>query len=356
MTVTYIGTAVSPQEQWGPQEHRLVKNIQDQISSRFKDESNLLINLTWFGPQFGNNNSIYNNVIKLIKDKVQFDNLFWMASTEPIFLLPAQITEIEKNLQVKQAYYIGGFEQSEFAFNFSSTITAEDFIRYSQDQILLTEVDNYYLCYNRKPKPHRIELVEKIYSNKLEQFGIVTLGKNDVDYDVSQGLKTDLYLTVEENALDYSYNNRFLVHNNFGGIPYDLLSLGRLDIWQTHFLNIVCESEFFPWDNMFVTEKTWKPILGLRPFILNGQTKIYRYLRDNGFRTFTHWFDGIELEDIPEHQIHDSIVSVIKFLTRLSKQQIKQMYTDMLPDLKHNEQRFWEFAKEQQHKINNVFG
>jgi hypothetical protein len=351
--ITYVGTTFSVRDQWGPQEVRLVKNIQEQIERRFSHQSNLMINLTWFGPQF--NNNLYNSVNQLADRGTTFDNIFWMSSVDPIYLLPDQIAAIEKNLKIKQAYYIGGFEHSEHAFDFSSTATAEDFIPYSQDQMLLADPVHLYLCYNRKPRRHRIELVEKIYANNLEQYGIVTLGRNDVNYDVGQGAKTDLYLTVDETAQDYSHNNRFRVHKTFGGIPCDSLSLGRLDIWQTHFLNVVSETEFLPWDNRFVTEKTWKPILGLRPFVLNGQTKIYQYLRDQGFYTFNHYWPHIELENINESEVHDSIIQLIMYLKEFSKDQLQDLYSQMLPELLHNHKRFNDYANEQKNKINHLF-
>ena len=124
-----------------------------------------------------------------------------------------------------------------------------------------------------------------------------------------------------------------------------------MDIWQHHFLTIVGETEFNPWDNMFITEKTWKPIFGLRPFLINGQTKIYKYLRDNGFKTFTHYFD-VELEDVKEFQVHDRIIDALK---SLSNKNLIDMYSDMLPDLRHNRDRFFEFAKEQKIKIDNLW-
>ena len=106
---------------------------------------------------------------------------------------------------------------------------------------------------------------------------------------------------------------------------------------------------------MFITEKTWKPIIGLRPFVINGQTKIYKWLRDHGFKTFNNYFDGIKLENIPEYKTHDSIIDVITYINSLSKQEILSMYKNMLPDLVHNQQRFFEFVAEQKYKINNLF-
>ena len=105
---------------------------------------------------------------------------------------------------------------------------------------------------------------------------------------------------------------------------------------------------------MFISEKTWKPVLGLRPFVINGQTKIYQYLQDNGFKTFNHYFGNIELEQVKEFEVHDSIVSVIKYLVSLDKTHLLEMYQDMLPALRHNKERFFEFAQEQKIKIDNL--
>jgi len=352
MPITFIGSSFDIRDQWGPQENKLIELFKTKIDTKFPSDENLIINLTWFGPKFGQN---WQQVQSFITNNKKFNRIFWLSLVDPICILPTHFQEIETSIGAEYIYYIGGFDNSDYSFNFSSIPVKEDFIRYADNEILLVDLQHLFLCYNRKPKPHRIELVEKIYKNNLEIHGIVTLGKNDVNYDVSQGLKTDLYLTVDENKEDYSYNGKFLTHHNFGGIPYDLCSLGRLDIWQTHFLNIVSETEFNPWDNLFITEKTWKPILGLRPFVVNGQTTIYKYLQDNGFKTFNHYFNGIELEDLKEFEVHDAIINVIKYLAILDKSEIIAMFNDMLPDLKYNKERFFEFASEQKHKMDNLF-
>jgi hypothetical protein len=350
MSLLFLGQGFSINDQWGPQEHSLINLVQQQIDSAFVDGENLLINATWFGPQF--KNSAWHTVQSLIAENKKFDRIFWLSSVDPLYILPDQFKQIEQGLCADEVYYLGGFDNSRHNFHLSAVATSEDFVHYPESDVLPSQFDKLFLCYNRKPKPHRIQLVEKIYQNKLEQYGIITLGKNDMNYDVSQGITTDLYLTIDDPVENYSHNGKFLVHKNFGGVPYDLCSLGRLDIWQTHFLNIASETEFLPWDNLFVTEKTWKPIIGMRPFVVNGQTPLYKWLRDHGFRTFNHYWPHIQLENISELQVHDSIVAVIKYLVT---QDIKQMYRDMLLDLKHNRDRFFEFAQEQKFKMEHLF-
>jgi hypothetical protein len=347
VSLTIIGTRFNITDPWGRQEHYIVDSIIEQVKKKFKDQKNILITMTWFGPQFKNNE--WKKLQKLIDSNDTHDNLFWLAPVDPLCILRDEIKKIESELKIKNVFYIGTGFTGNYEFNTGSISCYDEFPNYSSEDLLLTNPDHLFLCYNRKPKPHRIQLVEKIYNNNLENYGILTLGKDDVDYNVTEGLTTNLFLKIDDDPKKYSK------YTNFGGVPYDLLSLGRLDIWQKHFLNIVSETEFKPWDNTFVTEKTWKPIIGLRPFVLNAQVQVYQWLRDRGFKTFNHHWADIELENIPEYEVHDSIVKVVKHLVALDKNQLMQMYQDMLPDLIYNRERFFEFAKEQKHKIDNLF-
>jgi hypothetical protein len=89
--------------------------------------------------------------------------------------------------------------------------------------------------------------------------------------------------------------------------------------------------------------------------VINGQTKVYQYLRDQGFCTFNHYWPHIELENINELQVHNSITQVIKYLTALGKDRLEDLYIDMLPDLLHNQQHFAEFSQTQRQRIDNLF-
>jgi hypothetical protein len=146
MTVTYVGSTFDVKDQWGPQETRLVESTIEQINRKFANESNLLINMTWFGPQY--NNNLYTKILKFIDGKIHFDNLFWLSSVDPMCVTQDQMVEIEQRLGVNSVYCVGGFDRSPFEFNFSSTATAEDFTDYTIEQLTLKEIDNVFLCYN----------------------------------------------------------------------------------------------------------------------------------------------------------------------------------------------------------------
>lgn len=347
--ITFVGTTFKINEPFGPQEQAIVASVQDQINLAWPSSNNLLINLTWFGAQF--DNTLWQQVQQLIANKQTFDCVFWLCAVDPVCILPDVIAELETALGSKENYYLGVGFAGQHTFNTHAIVVADEFPKYTTEELAMTTPVYPFINYNRKPKPHRIQLAERLHNTG----GIVTLGLNDAGYDVSEGIKTELYLTIDDSPDAYTHNGKYRLQKNFGGVPYDLCSLGRLDLWQQHFLNIVSETEFLPWDTTFVTEKTWKPIVGLRPFVINGQTPIYKWLRDRGFRTFNHYWPHVDIEAASELTIHNRIVEVAEFVVAQTPAQLRDMYTAMLPDLLHNRQRFYEFAKEQQLKIGNLF-
>jgi hypothetical protein len=345
MPTTVIGTTFPPAFDWHTDEVKLINNIKRQIDQAFPDSENLFINSTWFGPQF--HNGQWEHYQQLIAEK-SFQKLFLLAAADPVFLTSDQINDMQQDTRC-ELYLLGHFD-TPYYFNFHSTVLPKYFVEYTQQQLVLDDPKFLYLNYNRKPRDHRNALVNNLRDKNLLDRGIVTLGREDRVY--SKDINPQIHLTLNESVTDAVGN--WGLDMSFG-IPHDIHSLGRMDMWRGHFLTVVGETEFYPWNHMFISEKTWKPIIGLRPFVINGQTKIYQYLRSNGFKTFEKYFNGIEMENLAEYQVHDSIVSLIEYFLTMPPERIKLLYQDMLPDLIHNRNRFFDYSQEQINKSNNLF-
>ncbi len=326
-----IGVTFPKSSQWYTDQNALMQSIGTQIEDKFTDANNVLINMTWFGPQFQNDE--YNKFLKYANDTC-IDNLFFLASEDPCFFNREETLNLIKKSKAVNSYLLGHFD-SNYNFNFYTLVLPKFFYPYTEDQILMKDPKFVFICYNRKPRIHRTKLVDLLDSDHLSSYGIITLGDNR---------------TLNESVDDIGVENQWWPEEY--GIPHDIHSLGRLDIWQNHFLNVVSETDYEDFLWTFITEKTWKPIIGLRPFIINGQTAVYKWLTDNGFRTFNRYWDHINLETCDIDNIHPNICSVIKFL---QTKDLKQMYLDMLPDLRYNKERFFEFSKEQKNKTENLF-
>jgi hypothetical protein len=342
MTTHFLGTTFNSNSQWHIDEVNLIANIKNQINKKYPDDENLLISTTWFGPQF--NNSDY---YKLPKFYGKIKNLFFVSSVDAVMLNETELNTISIQLGVSKTFYIGNFD-TDYQFTFISTLLPKYFCYATSTT--LTNIKYLFIAYSRKPREHRIEFAKKIINAGLKNLGILTSGNDNSGIYSNDSLK----ITIGERPEDFAKEGNWNMDNAFG-VPHDIHSLGNMEYWNSHFLNIVGETEFLPWNNLFVTEKTWKPILGLRPFVINGQTKIYKYLRDNGFYTFNHYWPHIKMEELPESEVHDSLISTITFLSKLDNDTLLKMYADMLPALEHNRNRFFEFAAEQHYKINHLF-
>ena len=346
--VTVIGTTFPTSWQYGPDEMEIFKSTSKQISLKFADQQNLLINTTWFGPQF--NNGEWNKLEQLISSGKLFDNLFLLSVIDPLYLSKENIKYIEHGLKVSRTYRIGMFDKSTYEWNFHAVVGARHCPEYTKENLIMHEPKYVFLLYQRKPRRHRIEITKLLTEHSLTKHGVITLGSNkNSSYDWSEGLEFTP-LIIDDLSTNYKHNGE---PDDFDGVPNDLVTLGRMDIWQNHFLNIVSETEFNDWHATFLTEKTWKPVIGLRPFIIHGQRSVYSWLKNNGFKTFNHYWSHVPCETGDDQ--HGNVINVIDFLCSKSKDELMSMYQEMLPDLIYNRNRFFEFAQEQHHKINHLF-
>lgn len=343
--LTTIGTTFPANWQYGPEEIEIFSSTAGQINDKFSNQNNLLINTTWFGSQFDNGE--WNKVLEL---SGAYDNLFLLSVIDPLYLQDNELEYIQNKFNIKNTYRIGMFADSEYEWNFHSFVVADHCPVYTAESLMPTRFEFAYMLYQRKPRAHRIELTNILTAKGLLGRGIVTLGEKDKNgYDWGLG-QTGPVLTINDSPLDYKHNGSL---DDFGGIPNDLVSIGQLDHWRKCFLNIISETEFDEWRPRFVTEKTWKPIIGLRPYLVHGQREVYNYLKKNGFKIFNQYWNHIDVEGSPDQ--HGNVVKVIEFLAAKSAQELNDIYNDMLPDLLYNKQRYYEFATEQKHFMNHLF-
>jgi hypothetical protein len=128
------------------------------------------------------------------------------------------------------------------------------------------------------------------------------------------------------------------------GIPNDTMTLGDINLWCSHLLTIVTETQHVPNIGFpFFSEKIWKPMIGMRPFLLIGDAGSIRYLQEQGFHTFNKEFD-IHNDDASI----DDVVGAVKNFTG----DTANLYNSLLPKLRHNKKRFYEFALEQKKLFN----
>lgn len=194
-----------------------------------------------------------------------------------------------------------------------------------------------FMCLNRKPHWHRVKLYQSLLQHGLLEQGLVSMG----------GSTTESALrTVPESMPDNDLApNGAVVHH---GIVNDIMSLGDLGNWNSHFLNVVTETVFDVDAKYFVSEKIFKPILGSRPFLVYADTGAVQWLQEQGFAPYVDDF-----QDISDLDLRDP-ASIPPFLVQLCAQGSpywQQKYLDLLPKILYNQDRFNRFVLAQRNKI-----
>jgi len=220
-----------------------------------------------------------------------------------------------------------------YPFAFWAVFAHDNFKRYSEEDTKPNSFDNLFLCYNRKPHRHRQMLHDQMIKHGVINRGIFTLGNED---------KSKIKMVNVDRSVVPPHDTRR--HGDFG-IPNDTMTLGNLEVWNSHLVTIVTETQHvpvmgFPW----FSEKIWKPIIGMRPYLLLGDGGSVRYLEDNGSFTFNETF-GIEKDDA-------TVSDIVHAMEKFTKDPA-EVYDSVVPLLRHNKKRFNEFVLEQK-KIFNL--
>ena len=170
------------------------------------------------------------------------------------------------------------------------------------DFLNASTIDTAYMCLNRKPHPHRLRLYQGLENSGLLNCGFVSMG----GHPPIRLLAND---TIGQEFAPNGGNSQF-------GIGNDIASLGNINRWQQHFVNIVTETIWDIESCNFLSEKTFKPILGLRPFLIYAPNGGVECLRSRGFEPYINDFNDIV--DIDLREPHN----VVEFLRVLTAQSI----------------------------------
>ena len=112
------------------------------------------------------------------------------------------------------------------------------------------------------------------------------------------------------------------------------------ELWQRSLLHLVNETVFYE-DKLHLTEKIFKPIVAMRPFLLVAAPGNLRYLRTYGFQTFGAWIDE-SYDDIQDPDLR--LVAIVEQTARfaeMSQSQLQDVYHDMMPVITHNKEHFF---------------
>lgn len=301
------------------------RSIKDRLISQLSDD-HIFVNTTWIERDLE-----LERILSKDKIVICYSGPDWENSCCIDIRRQAHSLIIENSKQVKHI----GNTRGLYYFNYWAEFIRQNPQGFFDESYLSDPVfDKVYMCLNRKPHDHRIFLVEKLKENRLLDIGIVSLGvENPMIIDESLPEVVEL----GEDAVA-------------GKMPIknDIVSLGDQRNWNRHFINVVTETTIHT--DVFISEKTWKPIIGMRPFLILGDYNIYPQLKDLGFDTFDDvfgvWWDNKNWETRAER-----IISILKGFDIDS---CNRDYKNLFPRLLKNRQRFLEYIIGNQKRIDTL--
>jgi hypothetical protein len=100
-------------------------------------------------------------------------------------------------------------------------------------------------------------------------------------------------------------------------------------------LYVSAESAFLN-QHPYITEKTFKPILMKRPFVLLASVGSLAKLREMGFRTFNnYWNEDYDQDADPNIRLH-KVLAIVKEICKLSVAELQEMCYSMSDVLEYN--------------------
>lgn len=255
---------------WGPEwptkqfEQQLLEQYLEPVI--YDDSRTVLINSVWYG-QSEHEKTCQN------LHSFDFNLIILVAMLDPA--IPRASWFSQFNCPVLEV----GYYQGPHELDYWALVVDQHF---QKSTVVDDSVDIPFMCLNRKPHWHRRQLYQHLTQRDLVRHGLVSMG-GDNKNPVQQLLMQDC------GGTDLAPNSDSSDH----GIVNDIMSLGHPDNWNRHFLNIVTETSWNIDQKRFVSEKIFKPMLGLRPFLVYDVNGAREWLSQRGFQDYTGDFQDI---------------------------------------------------------------
>jgi len=195
----------------------------------------------------------------------------------------------------------------------------------------LTHTVKAYNCLQKRPRVHRSWFYLYLFKNNLLEHGLVSTNHYGNHIPSIDGVRIPQDLLEEAASL-----LPLIVHSEPNNIKDDQHYINRildkvcLDSW----VSIISEASFVDSENtLFLSEKLFKPIACMHPFIVMGNRDSLKKLRQMGYKTFDGFIDE-SYDSLPTFERFEAIISSIKKIIAIEDK--VAWYKSMQDILEHN--------------------
>jgi hypothetical protein len=192
----------------------------------------------------------------------------------------------------------------------------------------------------RRFRWHRILLLNKLFE-KYPNFIDVNLVSYDINTELNKKALDDFNASdTLKPYLLYNVSN-YIDTNNLNGVT----GYGSefKEVYAKSYFTIVTETYFFE-PYYYISEKPFKPIAHMHPFIICGPPGILEYLKKFGFKTFHPFIDErYDLEENNDKRM-DMVYNEIIKLNELSNEELDTIMDNIQDTLYYNQQKLLEMG------------
>lgn len=203
-----------------------------------------------------------------------------------------------------------------------------------------TELHNWdlkytFMCLYHRPTASKLGMASyaEQYSS-LIHFSIDTSPDNLNQFEFNKLLNYDVASMVRASQLIQTMPKLIAPSDHYSGFNFYDFSDLITSFYKSIFVDLVGENHVLG-NTFFPSEKTIRPILLKKPFIVFASKNFLEYLRQMGFRTFSDFWDE-EYDGFDQGDRLKRIYKTIDYIGSLSKHKLKKMYWDMQYTLDHN--------------------
>lgn len=192
-----------------------------------------------------------------------------------------------------------------------------------------------YINLTRVCRLHRAMLLDSLIENKLFDLGFNTV--SNTGWELQDYCRYNPHSKILEQKFDVLDVVDLVNTNPNNSVP--------IKQCKKSFVYITTETHTDS-QRMFFSEKVYKPIAIGMPFMVLGNTGTLTYLKKQGFKTFSDWFNEDYDLDIKLQDRIKIIVENLKNYSKLSSADLTKIRGKMIDTCKHNQKLYKKINKQ----------
>lgn len=240
----------------------------------------------------------------------------------------------------------------------------------SEDDFLNSKNREYKsLILNRRTAPHRLILLSLLHnSNLLKEVNysidLSMIQHPDIGLDLVTGTGHNEEPYLRNEKIRSNMTNGFFKLNKINKriVDFDDISgvwgfgFEKKENYLNSYFSVITETIFYE-SGHYISEKTFKGIQHLHPFVIVGKNGILKYLKSKGFKTFSEFWDESydEIEDDSDRM--EALFKLIESLLNKSTEEWDSLNEKLLPILIHNRETLLKIDERELNEtyINNLY-